>query len=1230
MEGLQNNFKLPNPDPIRNATMNNAMDSSFMSYLITDEDLEGLNTVNETVMDDYSQASTAILANTTQESVMSQIVTTISESSDSFNLLTSQLNAEPNSNFDFSRTSIGSPGLDLTDEDILPPSPNPPLSRTPSSSMRSSAFVTMAIGSPVQGSLRTLRNIEEAVSTPSTVLEGEISTPTPIPKGEAVLKKESNASFKAMRQIHFENDNSNHSTRESPSSFLSEPGRAVDSSIPKPTVNRLVEFSEEAEGIEILNLAEAKQTVNGTPVRSSLGNIFPQSCEADSASQSLTPKLTVSQPECLQSDEICSQNLTRTSPSRNPDSQSYNLVECFNTQDLLPRTTEIDDSMNSSNKISSLDSSNSKLELILDSSSFTTPELQIEESPASSKGIVGSSEVEMKVANEEPGTESIKEDCKASNETVERVSSLESTPEVVREACIPFDAIIRFYNPLEKTWVLRTTNKSVPVSKLESLMEGSVSDYLKMGLFDNMESEIIAGSRLDPFSDLLQRQQNSSSGYNADISGSSKSDSIVSRSLRLSTASTFDSGPIACSSLLSRTSLESGHSIHSEFAVPKKPVLRPKLRGGAKEQPVGAETAESLHSEAPDSTELPEDVVEEVDPVVKVTRKRGRKPKIPDVIRESTDSSSSSSVTATPPKKGRRGRPLAGGTPDKRGLETSSVTKETEKVEGSEKLVIEKDEHLPSKSSDDYLEEAEDDLSRLKSRSYETGKAVFAQWMDKCFYAAKITQRDATQPGKWNVKFEDGQTRSLAEEFILPVSILNKNQSVLVLNEDLGEGRSGIVIAHQKGPSGIDHVVEMDNGGTLAVPRHRICMTQDQMQYWNVVVAPQLFSPHTCNVSLDNILGGKRRTRSITETQFSSPVKTPRTATPRTPRTPRSRSIISEEAGTPTSSRATRAGSLRKKLTGKRDLHMDSSTLSESSGASMQQIESNLRSQMIKRMSPLTRAELGQLEHPEEVTPDVDPQIDYNVTGPLPANEQLFVGFAFILTKTTKELNIDADMISDDVEPYLTPTAYHKDYLRKQLEKGGGVVLERFEHATLRTNDKVVVIANRPCRTERYIRAIAANIRAVSHDWVYQCCQRNELLAPERYFLPPGIDVTGQVVEWSQSTGRCFSGVRILLQGPGPFCDLWQPILVQAQCVVVFRFLEEKEGSAKEPELEEATLKDEVPTDYVVTTKECPAKIVDSARRMNIPILSSEWVIQSLIHGKKLDHSSRREFDFQF
>jgi len=40
---------------------------------------------------------------------------------------------------------------------------------------RSSAFVTMAIGSPVQGSLRTLRNIEEAAT--STVPDKVDSSP---------------------------------------------------------------------------------------------------------------------------------------------------------------------------------------------------------------------------------------------------------------------------------------------------------------------------------------------------------------------------------------------------------------------------------------------------------------------------------------------------------------------------------------------------------------------------------------------------------------------------------------------------------------------------------------------------------------------------------------------------------------------------------------------------------------------------------------------------------------------------------------------------------------------------------------------------------------------------------------------------------------------------------------------------------------------------------------------
>ena len=73
---------------------------------------------------------------------------------------------------------------------------------------------------------------------------------------------------------------------------------------------------------------------------------------------------------------------------------------------------------------------------------------------------------------------------------------------------------------------------------------------------------------------------------------------------------------------------------------------------------------------------------------------------------------------------------------------------------------------------------------------------VFAQWTDKCYYAAVITHRDAATAGKWKVKFEDGQTRTLVEDFILPLKMLQKKQSIMVLNESLGEGRPAIVVGY--------------------------------------------------------------------------------------------------------------------------------------------------------------------------------------------------------------------------------------------------------------------------------------------------------------------------------------------------------------------------------------------------------------------------------------------------
>ena len=431
----------------------------------------------------------------------------------------------------------------------------------------------------------------------------------------------------------------------------------------------------------------------------------------------------------------------------------------------------------------------------------------------------------------------------------------------------------------------------IPMSKLETALSGSVSDQVRMGLFDNMDSETLPGSRLESFVDLLHRHvSQSSSGYNADVSGSYKSDSGSLRMSRFSIASTFDPAPIACSSMLSRASLEPPTMpSSSEFAMPRNPVRQKTTRSAngdvAKPSSPNEQSKEVVtgplpsHSSLyPDSTESPStvDPAAQSDQVISkskdqelavpaaftaikaTVRKRGRKPKIPEVIKEAESS------TDTPPKK-RRGRPPLDGTPAKNKSSANGNKQEPQKKDSNADQPPggsgadpgqSNEEPASDKSSEDYLREVEEVWREGRHRSYENGsicfiasiqvskyltfffffsildKPVFAQWtgkccliasrdrlfltfeflkhLDKCYYAARIVKRDSVQTGKWTVIFDDGQSRSLVEEFILPVSLLNKNQPILVLNENLSEGRPGVVIGYSKTKS-LDQVRKIFN-----------------------------------------------------------------------------------------------------------------------------------------------------------------------------------------------------------------------------------------------------------------------------------------------------------------------------------------------------------------------------------------------------------------------------------
>ena len=144
-----------------------------------------------------------------------------------------------------------------------------------------------------------------------------------------------------MRQIRFESDSgSNQSVIESPSSFVSEPGRSFDDSIQKPTVSRPTNLSEVADdGIEFIEEINNKICQDSSSPPNSIAIPAGQPPrEVDLASQDLTPRLNPSPPSIPYS-----QDLLSTSPFRDPDSQSHRFVECFQTQDLVTRADIIAD-----------------------------------------------------------------------------------------------------------------------------------------------------------------------------------------------------------------------------------------------------------------------------------------------------------------------------------------------------------------------------------------------------------------------------------------------------------------------------------------------------------------------------------------------------------------------------------------------------------------------------------------------------------------------------------------------------------------------------------------------------------------------------------------------------------------------------------------------------------------------------------------------------------------------
>lgn len=482
------------------------------------------------------------------------------------------------------------------------------------------------------------------------------------------------------------------------------------------------------------------------------------------------------------------------------------------------------------------------------------------------------------------------------------------------------------------------------------------------------------------------------------------------------------------------------------------------------------------------------------------------------------------------------------------------------------------------------------------------GLRVVAKWSSNgYFYSGKITQDVGA--GKYKLLFDDGYECDVLGKDILLCDPIPLDTEVTALSED-EYFSAGVVKGHRKESGELYYSIEKE-GQRKWYKRMSVILSLEQgnrlrEQYG---LGPyEAVTPLTkaADISLDNLVEGKRKRRS----NLGSP------ATP---------TVSSSSSTTPTRKVTESPRASTGVLSGKRKL-----TTSEEERSPA------------KRGRKSTTVKPGAVGAGEFVSPCEsgdnmgEPSTLDEQRGPLPLNKTLFLGYAFLLTMATtsdklasrSKLPDGPSGSSEEEEEFLEIPPFNKQYTESQLRAGAGYILEDFNEAQCNTAYQCLLIADQHCRTRKYFLCLASGIPCVSHVWVHDSCHANQLQNYRNYLLPAGYSLEEQrILDW-QPRENPFQNLKVLLVSDQQqnFLELWSEILMTGGAASV----KQHHSSAHNKDIALGIF------DVVVTDPSCPASVLKCAEALQLPVVSQEWVIQCLIVGERIGFKQHPKYKHDY
>ncbi|KAK2524459.1 Tp53bp1 [Columba guinea] len=541
-------------------------------------------------------------------------------------------------------------------------------------------------------------------------------------------------------------------------------------------------------------------------------------------------------------------------------------------------------------------------------------------------------------------------------------------------------------------------------------------------------------------------------------------------------------------------------------------------------------------------------------------------------------------AAGTPRGRGRRGRPPSrtAATRDSAGLpgvedlsttpsaEEKSFTHPVRLPEGGEKSDASGFCALRSDSPEIPLQvvTGPSDGADSSSGNSFVGLRVVAKWSSNgYFYSGMITQDVGA--GKYKLLFDDGYECDVLGKDILLCDPIPLETEVTALSED-EYFSAGVVKGHRKESGELYYCIEKE-GQRKWYKRMAVILSLEQGNKLREQFGLGPYEPVTpltkaADISLDNLVEGKRKRRG----NLGSPSTSSSSTTP----TRKGHESPRVPPGT---------------LSGKRKLVASEDERSPA--------KRGRKSTMIKPGA--VRAEESVSIH--EGVDAVDAPALEDQHGPLPHNKTLFLGYAFLLTMATP-----SDKLVNHQKPSDGPAGSSEE------EEG------------IRCNAayQCLLIADQHCRTRKYLLCLARGIPCVSHVWVRDSCHANQLQNFRNYLLPAGYSLQEQkLLEWHPRENP-FYNLKVLLVSDQQqnFLDLWSEILMTGGAACVKQHC----SNAHNKDIALGVY------DVVVTDFSCPAGVLKCAEALRLPVVSQEWVIQSLIAGERVGYKQHPKYKHNY